>query len=75
LNDDVNLSTSHRDQSAAGTPSVNDSASKGINGAGFNGEEVNPSSSRVEVRGGDKEGSGRGSMSYDEERQEVPRRR
>jgi hypothetical protein len=46
-------------------------------GAGFMGEEVNPSCIRVEVRGGDREGSGSGraSMSYDGERQEVPRRR
>jgi hypothetical protein len=45
-----------------GAPSINDSASRGINGAGFQGEEVNPSSKRVEVqgdgsasRGGDRE--------------------
>jgi hypothetical protein len=85
LNDDVNLGTAHRDRSAAGAPSINASASKGINGAGFKGEEVNPSSGRLEVRDGNSSAkgsstgngsdSGRASMSYDGDGEEVPRRR
>jgi hypothetical protein len=52
-----------------GAPSLNDSASKGINGAGFQGEEVNPSSKRVEV-----EGDGASSRGGDREQQASRRR-
>jgi hypothetical protein len=51
LNDKVNLGTSHRHTSPRDSVSINASESKGINSAGFMGEEVNPTSGRVEKAG------------------------
>lgn len=49
---------------------INESASKGINGAGFKGEEIDPSSGRLARGGG---GNNSNSSSYDDagDRQEV----
>jgi len=60
LNDLINLGTSHRDTVQPGSRALNDTQSKGINGAGFMGEEVNPSSGRLEGSG-----NGQGTGSYD----------
>lgn len=74
LNDKVNLGTSHRRTSPSDSVSINSSESRGINGAGFMGEEVNPTSGRVE-KAGQRTEVGQGLGSRDGDREEVRQRR
>lgn len=74
LNDKVNLGTSHRQTSPRDSKSINASESKGINSAGFMGEEVNPTSGRVE-KAGEGTGVSQGMVSKDGDRARMGQRR